>query len=246
MKKVIVFLIFLTVALVTFGQDQEPATTLAGWWERYMWVILLGVALAVDMLLDKTKLKEKLGSSAIGNIILKGFAMLLAFLGRKSVQAYKAVRGSKKTTLILVLACFMGASHAQVSMFKPVPKDLLNMKSTVPGEKAVKTWLPRWATGVEAWQVWYDKQEKTWKQEPFARAGVGISAAHYGEYNGELVNDFSVTGFVFLPTREPFQSITLAGVVSALKWAGISPGIGAGYDFGIKAPVGLINAVVTF
>jgi len=147
----------------------------------------------------------------------------------------------KKLIFIAVLFA-LGAIASAQSMWKPVPPDLISKKAL--GKSTA--FIPRFTLGITAQQFSWNKEEGKLNQATLSKVGIGVAAAHYINLDdGTLYNNFTVTGLCLFPTTED-SGVTLAAVASALKFANISPGIGAGYDFGIKRVVGLFNAVLTF
>lgn len=150
----------------------------------------------------------------------------------------------KKLVFIAVLFA-LGAIASAQSMWKPVPKDLLSPDNIKAMGKST-AFIPRFTLGITAQQFSWNKEEGNINQATLSKIGIGIAAAHYITLDdGTLYNNFTITGLCLFPTTED-SGVTLAAVASALKFANISPGIGAGYDFGIKRVVGLFNAVLTF
>jgi len=147
----------------------------------------------------------------------------------------------KKLIFIAVLFILGMVAYAQ-SMWKPVPPDLISKKAL--GKSTA--FIPRFTLGITAQQFSWNKEESKLDQSTLSKIGIGVAAAHYINLNdGTLYNNFTITGLCLFPTVED-SGVTLAAVASALKFANISPGIGVGYDFGIKRVLGLFNAVLTF
>lgn len=170
--------------------------------------------------------------------------------GEKSAEGKRVLR-ERKTILkyggvvkILILAClmsFMGLTASAQSIFKPVPSNLF---SADKGIKATgqTTFLPRFALSASGTEIFMSEGQL--KQVSFARIGVGVSIAHFVPGESEPVNDYSITPLLFFPSGE--MGVTPAVIVSALKFIGLSPGVGLGYDFGLKKPKVFINAILNF
>jgi hypothetical protein len=248
MKKLIMFLMLLSVAVITFGQVTDPnqVTDLATWWEKYKWVSLLGLVYVIDMILDKTKLKEKLGTSLIGNMILKGFGLILTFLGKKTVQGYKAVRGIKVIIFALLLSGIgltAGAQSKWDGFFKPVDKNLFSLKATEPG-KATNVWMFRPTVSVTAMQFIPDK-DKGFVVNTFSSAGTGISYNHYIDQNGEPYANYGFNAlllFNYDVSETTPVNLSFAGTVTAFQLVNL----GVGYSPQLKKPFILTGLAITF
>ena len=148
----------------------------------------------------------------------------------------------KKLIVLLFLVSLTLAGYSQ-SIWKPVPKDLLSNDKAF-GKSA--TLIPRFTLGITAQQFSWNKEEKKLEQATLSKVGIGIALANFITLDdGTLYNNFTITALCLFPTVTE-SGVTLAAVASALKFANISPGIGVGYDLGIKKAVGLFNAVLTF
>ena len=150
----------------------------------------------------------------------------------------------KRLLLVLTLAVLVTAGFSQ-GLFKPVPKDLLSPDNVRALGKSTAL-IPRFTLGITAQQFSWNKEEGRLEQATLSKVGIGLGIAHYITLaDGTLYNDFTVTPLCLFPTTVD-SGMTLAAVISALKFANLSPGVGVGYDFGIKKVVGLFNAVLTF
>ena len=131
----------------------------------------------------------------------------------------------KKLILLLLVIVSTFTIEAQ-SIWKPVPKDLfsaeLSADRTVKGNSVL---LPRWTAGISAEKLNYNKVTKKLEPESFSKIGIGFSLANYIDVNGEPYNNWSVNAFLFLPTLNTDNIISLAVTVSALQYLQI------GFDF---------------
>jgi len=131
----------------------------------------------------------------------------------------------KRLILVLTLLIFTLSAFSQ-SVWKPVPRDLFTAEPTADRtDKGSSIWLPRWTAGVSASQLNYNKVTKKLEPAAFSKIGIGFSWAHYTESDGLPYNNFSVNAFLFLPTLNTDNIISLAVTVSALQYLQI------GFDF---------------
>jgi len=137
----------------------------------------------------------------------------------------------KRLIVIVLLLGFAIAGFSQ-SIWKPVPKNLFKKPLTSDSRiqiQGVGVWLPRWTAGVSATQLNYNKVTKKLEIGTFSKYGVGLSYAHYVEVEGLPYNNFSVNGFMFIPTNNDANAFSLGLTVSALDVFGMS--LQAGIDF---------------
>lgn len=128
----------------------------------------------------------------------------------------------KKLILVAALLVVTLTAFSQ-SLWKPVPKDLFTAADRT--FRGTSIWLPRWTAGVSASQLNYNKVTKKMEPVSFSKIGIGFSWAHYIESDGLPYNNFSVNAFLFLPTLNTDNIISLAVTISALQYLQI------GFDF---------------
>ena len=152
----------------------------------------------------------------------------------------------KKLLLGVILTLISIAGFSQ-SIFKPIPKDLFSSRMKATSDSVAHgVFIPRFTASATLQEFYVNKETNVLEQKFIMKTGVGISYAHFIPVDGLPYNNYSISALVLFPTSDPEDGITLAAIVSALKFAGISPGIGAGYDWGIKQPVAFFNAVLVF
>lgn len=151
----------------------------------------------------------------------------------------------KRTLAIIALVALSLGLSAQ-GFLKPVPKDMFS------GDKAVKSaFLLRPSIGVTANLLKWDNTLKKVVNLSFARVGIGVSYAHFIEVEGLPYNNYSIDGFVLLPTDTELTYFSLGLAFSALDIYGFSPHIGPLYDFNKNRPfvenIGLMTGIkITF
>lgn len=131
----------------------------------------------------------------------------------------------KKLLITIAFLTITSAGFSQ-SIWEPIPEDLFTAESTVDRTfRGTSIWLPRWTAGISASQLNYNKVTKKLEPVSFSKIGIGFSWAHYVESDGLPYNNFSVNAFLFLPTLNTDNIISLAVTVSALQYLQI------GFDF---------------
>lgn len=148
----------------------------------------------------------------------------------------------KKLIILILFVSLTLASYSQ-GIFKPVPKNLF-----VSGDNALKAtgatsvFIPRISVGLVANQFTYNSTTKELDLSSFSKVGLGLSVAHFIPIDGLPYNNYSINAFIFFPTQQPENGLSLALTVSALKYINV----GLGYDFGIKRPFALTGITYTF
>jgi hypothetical protein len=156
---------------------------------------------------------------------------------------------------ILILAVLfsgigIAAQGQGVSIWKPVPKNLLQMeKVTVSTPKQLTTpgvWIWRFQAAVVATELTYDKTSKEWSSSALDAVGPGIGYRYYTtNADGTLVNTFGFNFLVLLGTD--IEKVTLASVKPALTISAFNfVNVGCDYNLGDKKVGLLLGATVTF
>jgi hypothetical protein len=87
--------------------------------------------------------------------------------------------------------------------------------------------------------------DKKWESSPLSSVGPGIGYRHYIQYNGEPYCNFGVNALALLgydwSSIDP-ATISLVGTITFLDFVNV----GGGYNFGAKAPLILMGAIVKF
>ena len=128
------------------------------------------------------------------------------------------------------LAIALTGFGQKISMFLPVPDDLFTSEVTIDRTfRGTLIWLPRWAAGVTASQLNFNKVTKKLEIGAFSKYGIGLSMAHYVEVDGLPYNNFSINGFLFIPTQNEIYNFSLGITASAFNFWGLN--LQAGIDF---------------
>ena len=136
-------------------------------------------------------------------------------------------RYRKMAVLIGVLAILpVMASAQKISIFAPVPDNLFAREQTADKNFITESkFLPRFTFGVNGNLLLYNKVLKQFEQQDYARAGAGLSMAHYKPgVDGTPFNDWSLNFLVLKPLAGD-ASISYAVTVSAFTF------FQAGIDF---------------
>lgn len=125
------------------------------------------------------------------------------------------------------------ASAQKVSILAPVPEDLFTREVTADRNFITDSkFLPRFTFGVNGNLLLYNKVLKQFEQQDYARAGAGLSMAHYKPgTDGIPFNDWSINLLV-LKALSSDASLSYALTISAFTF------FQAGIDFNPK----LINS----
>jgi hypothetical protein len=149
--------------------------------------------------------------------------------------------------LVALLTIGVNAQSPFRGFLKPVTSDLF-----ASGDKAVSSqFLLRPSIGVTSNLLKWDNTIKKVYNLSFARVGIGLSYAHFIEVEGMPYNNYSIDGFVLLPTDMEVAYFSFGVAFSALDIYGFSPHIGPLYDFNKNRPfienIGLMTGVkITF
>jgi hypothetical protein len=166
----------------------------------------------------------------------------------------------KKLFIICILLIGTFVANAQTNpfkgFFKPVEKDLftnpnvMTLRGITDTTKGV--WLFKFDAEITAIQLWYNKDNKKWESIPFSSVGPGIGYRHYIQYNGEPYCNFGVNALALIeydwinPSATENETgkvpVSLVGTVTFLDFVNV----GGGYNFGSKAPLILMGAIVKF
>lgn len=159
----------------------------------------------------------------------------------------------KKLFIICMLLIGSLAANAQTKPFKgffrPVEKDLFTNPDvmTVRGiaDTAKGVWLFKFDAEITAIQLVWNKDDKKFDASPLSSAGPGIGYRHYIQYNGEPYCDFGINALCLMGygwTEISTVNVSLVGTFTFLDYLNI----GGGYNFGSKAPMILMGAIVKF
>lgn len=273
-----IILLAATAGLLFAGAEELQATatppaTFPDWWKAHAAVIFMGLALLVDMILDRTKTKEKLGHTAIGNVILKLFALLGKYLGQKAYMAVNPIAAGKKAArdkaakeeklhnaakaanlapkLLIAALLLSGGAIASAQSFKGILKPVTNqalesgnMKSDGAPGKGV--WTPRIAASVVAVEYRLSAETNQMKPNAISRVGIGLSYAHYVETSTNPFNNYAVNAFLFMPTQDREKvALGLTGTIMRYFTAGILYNLDSSQ--GAKYNFGILTGVtITF
>jgi len=156
----------------------------------------------------------------------------------------------KRTLAFLTLVALLTIGASAQSPFRgflqPVTSDMFSTDKAAGSQ-----FLLRPAIGVSANLLKWDNTAKAVYNLSFARVGIGLSYAHFIEVDGEPYNNYSIDGFILLPTDTEITYFSLGIAFSALDIYGFSPQIGPLYDFNKNRPfvenIGLMTGVkITF
>jgi hypothetical protein len=159
----------------------------------------------------------------------------------------------KKLFIVCMLLIGSFVANAQTKPFKgffrPVEKDLFTNPNvmTVRGitDTTKGVWLFKFDAEITAVQLLYNKVDKKWESSPLSSVGPGIGYRHYIQYNGEPYCNFGVNALALLgydwSSIDP-ATISLVGTITFLDFVNV----GGGYNFGAKAPLILMGAIVKF
>ena len=130
---------------------------------------------------------------------------------------------------LFVLLITISASAQKVSMFNKIPDNLFTAEQTADkGFLDNSVILPRFTMGVNGNLLLYNKVTKMFESQQYARAGFGLSAAHYKPgSDGKPFNDWSLNLLVLKPLS-PDADLSFALTVSAFQF------FQAGIDFNPK------------
>jgi len=141
----------------------------------------------------------------------------------------------------------VGVCQAQVSFFKPIPKDLFKSGTLLKADVAAtptSVWLIRPAVSLTAVQLTWNKTTKEFDSQAFSSTGLGLGYQHYVEVNGVPYNNFGFNALLLFVADITKQTASMAvvGTVSALKFVNV----GAGYNFGTKSVLILTGITYNF
>lgn len=146
----------------------------------------------------------------------------------------------KKLIILFALLIPVGLSAQGFFDYVPTAPD-----SHLRSDGSMISWAFRPAATVSAVQLVWDKEEKTFTSSGLlASAGVGFSVAHFRNHEGVYRSDYGFNLLYLFDTRingEPIGSSVVAGVTA---FESIS--FGAGYNFGLRAPVILLGVTYNF
>jgi len=128
--------------------------------------------------------------------------------------------------LVGLLSIGLSAQSPFRGFFKPVTSDMF-----AADKAAGSQFLLRPTVGVTANLLKWDNTLKKVVNLSFARVGIGLSYAHFIEVEGTPYNNYSIDGFILLPTDTEVTYFSLGVAFSALDIYGFSPHIGPLYDF---------------
>lgn len=148
--------------------------------------------------------------------------------------------------LIALLTIGVSAQSPFRGFFKPVTSDMFAVDKAAGSQ-----FLLRPTVGVTANLLKWDNTLDKVVNLSFARVGIGLSYAHFIEVDGEPYNNYSIDGFILLPTDTEITYFSFGVAFSALDIYGFSPHIGPLYDFNKGKPfvenIGLMTGVkITF
>lgn len=141
-------------------------------------------------------------------------------------------------SLVLVLLTLLPITLSGQSkfdgFFKPVTSDIFLVKADVEQAAVPSVWLFRPSVTVVATMFKIDTDEASpggLVASPLAKAGVGMSYAHYVEGEGGLpYNNYAINAMLLFPT-DGATNLAVAATVSAFQYINV----GVGYDI-IKGP----------
>jgi hypothetical protein len=149
----------------------------------------------------------------------------------------------KKVIVLFMLVCFTLPGIAQVSLFKPVPKDLFT-SGIVPGKylaagEMPSKWLWRLSALVTADELVWDKTAKQFNSAPLSSVGPAIGFRHYTmladgtPYNnygfnaalllGTNINQINPATMKFALTVNAFEFVNIGGAYTLNTPANLSP-----------------------
>jgi hypothetical protein len=136
--------------------------------------------------------------------------------------------------LILVL-CFLMVSlvgFSQVSLWKPIPKDLFySTKYAKLGEATPSIWLWRFSALLTATELTWDKSSNQFVSAPLSSVGPAIGYKHFTQLaDGTPYTDFGINVAALFGTdinQVNPAVVKLAVTVNALKFVNI------GFDYGL-------------
>jgi hypothetical protein len=99
-----------------------------------------------------------------------------------------------------------------------------DQKLTKSVDRISGIWLVRLSAGVIADELKYNKVSKVLEQQAFNKMGLGVSWNHYKDNAGNPYNDFSVNGFLFVPSGATPTNMSIAVTASVFQFlqAGIN------------------------
>jgi hypothetical protein len=151
----------------------------------------------------------------------------------------------KKIMLIIGFLLLAVMVNAQVSFFKPVPKDVFKATAISNGVTATPThlWLLRPTVSLTAVQLTWNKETKTFDSNAFSSTGLGVGYQHYVDVNGVPFNNYGFNALLLFIANDGGEA-SMAGVltITALKFVSV----GAGYNFGLKTPLILTGVSYNF
>lgn len=148
----------------------------------------------------------------------------------------------KKLIVLLLFVSLTLASYSQ-GLFKPVPQDLFTSGDhALKATGASSVFIPRISAGLIANQFSYNSTTKELDLSSFSKVGLGLSVAHFIPIDELPYNNYSINAFIFFPTQQPENGLSIALTISTLKYINI----GAGYDFGVKRVFALTGVTYTF
>jgi len=146
----------------------------------------------------------------------------------------------KKLLIAIILFTLSIAGFGQVTkgFFQPVKTNpYFDQTRELTVDRTTGLWLLRMSAGATANLFTINKETKKIELSTFSKIGMGLSYAHYKDVDGLPYNDFSINGFLFVPTAGEYTT-SIAVTVSAFQYlqAGIN------YDAGLKQ-FGLLTGV---
>jgi hypothetical protein len=153
----------------------------------------------------------------------------------------------KKLLIILFLAVSTIIVQAQISLFKPVPKNLFQtVNSNQKVSQTPSVWLWRFSAMVTATELTYDKTSKQFLSAPLSSVGPAIGYKHYTALaDNSPYNDWGINFAALIGTD--INSIDPASIKAALLLNCFQfVNIGCDYSFGGKTFGILIGANLAF
>ena len=210
---------------------------------------LVGLVFAV---INKTITPEVIMACVTG--ILGGIGLLFAKDNNTTggnVSNGLKLPGAVKILILAVLMSGIGfAAQAQnaVSIWKPVPKNLLQIeKVTINTPQQLATpgvWIWRFQAAIVATELIYDKTAKQWQSNALSAVGPGVGYKYYTtNADGTLINTFGFNFLLLFGTD--IENITLASIKPALTVSAFNF-LNVGVDYGNSKIGLLLGATVTF
>lgn len=151
--------------------------------------------------------------------------------------------------LIIGSAVAVNAQSKWKGFFRPVENDLFTNVNVMTFRGVTDTtkgvWLFKFDAEITAVQLFYDKDNKKWIASPLSSAGPGIGFRHYIQYNGKPYCNFGVNALALIGyewTEISTANLSLVGTVTFMDFVNV----GGGYNFGEKAPMIVMGAIIKF